>query len=278
MAEYYTKYYPRKNLLTGDPLPFKKKDEYFGKDFSTRAQLLKWCKKEDKSAVSDYILQSLRRRVKDKKLICGPGHLELRINSMPTIEVYQENLGSYTEACKLAGVEPMFGSKLPGNFLKEECSDLKIFIDTREQQPLEFKNSESLKLEFGDYAVGGDDYNYTYVDRKSEQDFKSTLSKNNLERFRNELQRAKDFDSYLFVVTESSIDKIAKNNNWGAHKSNLKYIYHNMRILNHEFAGTCQFIFTGSRQRSEELIPKILKLGKQLWNVDMQYYIDKEVI
>ena len=197
---------------------------------------------------------------------------------MPTIEVYQENLGSYTEACKVAGVAPMFGSKLPDNFIQEECSDLKIFIDTREQQPLEFRNSESLKLEFGDYAVGGEDYNYTYVDRKSEQDFKSTLSKNNLERFRDELQRAKDFDSYLFVVTESSIDKIAKNNNWGAHKSNLKYIYHNMRILNHEFAGTCQFIFTGSREKSEELIPKILKLGKQLWNVDMQYYIDKEVI
>ena len=278
MAEYYTKYYPRKNLLTGDPLPFKKKDDYFSKDFSTRAQLLKWCKKEDSSVVSDYIIKSLKNRIKDKKLICGPGHLELRINSMPTIEVYQENLGSYTEACKVAGVAPMFGSKLPDNFIQEECSDLKIFIDTREQQPLEFRNSESLKLEFGDYAVGGEDYNYTYVDRKSEQDFKSTLSKNNLERFRDELQRAKDFDSYLFVVTESSIDKIAKNNNWGAHKSNLKYIYHNMRILNHEFAGTCQFIFTGSREKSEELIPKILKLGKQLWNVDMQYYIDKEVI
>ena len=104
------------------------------------------------------------------------------------------------------------------------------------------------------------------------------MSKNNLERFRNELQRAKDFDSYLFIVTESSIEKIAKNNNWGAHKSNLKYIYHNMRVLNHEFAGSCQFIFTGDRQKSEELIPKILKLGKQLWSVDMQYYIDKEVI
>ena len=61
-------------------------------------------------------------------------------------------------------------------------------------------------------------------------------------------------------------------------KSNLKYVYHNMRVLNHKFSGNCQFIFTGSRERSEEFIPKLLKLGKKLWNVDLQYYIDKGLI
>jgi hypothetical protein len=51
-----------------------------------------------------------------------------------------------------------------------------------------------------------------------------------------------------------------------------------MRVLAHEFAGHCQFIFSGSRGQSEELIPKILTLGKKLWKVDLQYYIDNKLI
>ena len=43
LADYYTKHFPRKNLLTGDLLPFKNKADYFDKDFSTYSQLLKWC-------------------------------------------------------------------------------------------------------------------------------------------------------------------------------------------------------------------------------------------
>ena len=33
MGEYYTKHFPRYNLLTKDPLPFKNKADYFSKDF-----------------------------------------------------------------------------------------------------------------------------------------------------------------------------------------------------------------------------------------------------
>ena len=278
MADYYTKYYPRNNLLTGDPLPFKTKQEYFSKDFSTRSQLLKWCEQSAGDKVEQYILKLLKNRVEQKDLKFGPGHLELKINSLPTIDIYQKHFGSYTEACEKAEVKPMFSKRLPESFLEEVSSDIEIFVDTREQKPLTFDKSSSLKLEFGDYAVGGEYYNYTYVDRKSEQDFKSTLSKNNLERFREELKRARDFDSYLFVVTESDLSKIAKNNHWGAHKSNLKYIYHNMRVLSHEFAGNCQFIFTGSRAHSQDIIPKILVNGKDVWDVDLQYYIDEGVI
>ena len=34
-----------------------------------------------------------------------------------------------------------------------------------------------MKLDFGDYTCGGNYYDYTYVDRKSEQDLKGTLSR-----------------------------------------------------------------------------------------------------
>ena len=224
------------------------------------------------------IINLLKKRVAAKNLKFGPSHVELMINQMPTVDIFQKHYGSYTAACESIGLKPMFGERLPESFKQKIDPQMKIFIDTREQQPLEFPNSEPMKLEFGDYAVGGADYDYTYVDRKGEQDFKSTLSKNNLKRFEYELQRTKDFDSYLFVVVESDLTQIESNNRRGAHKSNLKYVYHNMRVLNHQFSGSCQFIFTGSRKKSEEFIPKLLKLGKKLWNVDLQYYIDRGAV
>ena len=278
LAEYYTKYYPRNNLLTGEPLPFKNKEQYFDRDFANRKQLLDWCAKTPDAQVKEYILELLDRRIKRKELKFGPSHLELKTSDMPTVDLYQKHFGSYSTACDLVGVKPLFRSRLPDEWNDPVPDDVKIFIDTREQQPLEFDNSESLKLDFGDYAVASKHYDYTYVDRKSETDFKSTLSKNSLNRFRAELQRTKDFDSYLFVVTETDMSTMEARNKWSPHTSNMKYIYHNMRVLAHDFAGHCQFIFTGSREQSQQLIPKILTLGKKLWNVDLQYYISNRLI
>ena len=132
----------------------------------------------------------------------------------------------------------------------------------------------NMKLHFGDYTLGAPHYDYTYVDRKSETDFKSTMS-TGIERFKRELERAKGFSSYVFVVVESSIDDIIKNNTRGPYKSNLSYVWHNMRELTHDYKGHCQFVFSGSREKSEDIIPKILFFGKRLWDVDLQYFIDK---
>jgi len=276
LATYYTTFYPRKNLLTGDPLPFKNKEDYFNHDFSTRKQLIKWCMSQSKESAQSYSLKKLKQRIDLKKLKYGPNHLELKIAKLPDIDVYKYAFGSYGAACNELGIKPLYGKKIDQDFFKDDkhFEDLKIFIDTREQKPLTFNVSEDLKLDFGDYTVGGEDYNYTYVDRKSDSDFKGTLS-GGLSRFRRELQRVKDFDSYLFVVVESDLNRLHKNNMFGPHKSNLKFIYHNMRLLTHEFAGHCQFVFTGTRANSQSVIPKILKLGKKLWEVDLQYYIDK---
>ena len=276
LATYYTTYYPRKNLLTGDPLPFKNKEEYFAKDFTTKAQLIKWCFQEDKRVVKPYVIKKLKERIKAKDLNKGPNHLELKIAGLPDIDVYKHLFGSYSAACEKAGVEPLFTKRVSPDFFTEhqKFEDLKIFIDSREQQPLTFKNSDILKLDFGDYTVGGEDYSYTYIDRKSEQDFKGTLS-GGFDRFTRELERVKKFDSYLFILIESDLANIYKNNRWGPHKSNLNFVYHNMRVLTHKFNGNCQFVFSGSRENSEKLIPKILKLGKKLWHSDLQYYIDK---
>ena len=49
-----------------------------------------------------------------------------------------------------------------------------------------------------------------------------------------------------------------------------------MRLLMHKFAKKCQFVFTGGRAQSEQIIPKLLVYGKKNWETDLQYFIDKQ--
>lgn len=275
VAEYYTKFYPRYNKLTGEPLPFKNKPDYFSDYFSTYQQMIKWCNASDPIEVKEYLEQRLKDRIQYKDLKYGPCHLDMRTKKLPPITFYKKIYGSYSKACKECGVEPLYDKSLPAEFWEpnKEIKDLDIFIDTREQQPLEFNNSTSMKLDFGDYTIGGEHYDYTYIDRKSESDFKGTLGIG-LDRFKKELDRCRKFNSYLYIVIESDIKKIYKNNNFGPHKANLAYIFVNMRNLIKDYPRRCQFIFTGSREKSIELIPKLLYHGKRLWQVDMQYFLD----
>ena len=279
LAEYYTTFYPRKNLLTGKPLPFKNKSHYFSSYFRTPKELTKWCETAPPDKVKEILLEILSNRIEEKNLQYAPNHLELKLNKLPSIDLYRKFFGSYSEACRRLEIEMLFSKQLNKEFFlpDEKLKDLEVLIDTREQKPLKIQNSRLHKLDFGDYTASGEYYNKTYIDRKSETDFKSTLGMG-LGRFKKELQRAKDFDSFLYVVTESSVDALKKNNVFSPHKSNLPFIWHNMRILTHEFAGTCQFIFSGGRRKSEALIPILLKAGPELWQCDIQYYIDKQEI
>jgi len=276
LADYYQKYYPRKNLLTGTLLQFKTLDTYFSEDFENREQLLRWCAFEEPETVKEYIKKLLERRVKEKELKHAPCHLEIETSTLPSIEIYKKLYGSYSAVCKEIGVELILNKSLPKEF-HDDYSEITIFVDTREQQPLSFVNEREVKLDFGDYTAGGSFYAKTFVDRKSESDFKSTLVGENLERFRREIERCREMDCYLFVVVESSLDKIETNNAFSPRKANLKFIYHNMRLLLQEFGGYCQFIFTRNRKNSTTIIPKLLAMGPKLWNVDVQYFIDKDL-
>jgi hypothetical protein len=238
--------------------------------------MIEWCNtSNNKEEIKEYILNQLRIRVEKNKSKYCPNHIEIEINKLPPIDIYKRNFGGYGQACQRLGIEPMYNKGINRNLLlqNEKVKETVIHIDTREQKPLFFLNSKDNKLDFGDYTIGGKDYTYTYVDRKSEGDFKGTMSVG-FQRFRKELERAKQFNAFLYIVTESSIDKIIKNNKYGSYSSNLSYVWHNMRILTHEFKGYCQFVFSGSRPNSQLLIPNLLYYGKNLWDVDIQYLLD----
>lgn len=279
VAEYYTKFFPRFNLLTGEPMPFKSKDEYFRKDFSNPIELKQWLSQnKNKKEVKEYVITKLQERVKQKNLEFAPCHIDLELCGLPPLDVYRKLFGSYGKVCSALKIKPTYSKPFVKDFFKSDkvYSDIKIFIDTREQKPLTFKNSETLKLDFGDYTTGGDFYSYTYIDRKSEPDFKSTLSVG-LERFKRELERTRQFKSFLFVLVESNIEEINQNNNTGPHKANMAYIWHNTRKIIREYSDCCQFIFSGNRKVSSYLVPRLLRFGKSLWDCDVQYYLDRKI-
>lgn len=278
LHDYFVKHFSRRNLLTNQLLPFKNKESYFEYDFNNVNELHTWCLTANEQTVKNYILDKLATRIKSRNLNFAPNEIELYTSMLPSIAIYKKFFKSYTLACQEIGATPMFNSKIPDTFWKDNSiKDLTILTDTREQEPLFFKNQLVRKLDVGDYAIQ-DYFDYTFVDRKSEGDFKSTLSKDNFLRFKRELDRCRAMDCYLFIVVESDLKKLDELNKKSVHKANMKYIYHNMRVLQHEYRDCCQFVFSGNRKNSEDLIPRILFHGKKIWNVDLQYFINEKIL
>jgi hypothetical protein len=275
LHDYYVKYFERKNLLTNELLPFKNKDSYFELDFEYLHQLYQCCEQADGVVAKEYIKDKLATRIISRNLTYAPNEIELFTSFLPDIDIYRKFFKSYNYLCDELSIKPLFNEKLIDNFWDQQVRSLNIITDTREQEPLYFKNQTVEKLDIGDYGIR-ENFDYTFVDRKSDQDFKATLSKDNLKRFEKELLRARSISCYIFVVIESDIYNMEDLNKKSYHKSNLKYIYHNMRELQHGYKDCCQFIFTGSRKNSEDLIPLLLHSGKKIWKTDMQYYINKK--
>jgi hypothetical protein len=276
LHDYFVKHFSRRNLLTNELLPFKNKDSYFDCDFCSIDELYKWCELGNQEVVKNYIKDKLATRIESRNLNFAPNEIELFTSFLPSIDIYKKFFKSYTYLCAELNIKPMFAEKLPDYFWDDDfVKDLVILTDTREQEPLFFKNQKVQKLDVGDYAIL-DHFDYTFVDRKSEQDFKSTLSKDNLNRFKRELDRCRSMGCYLFVVVDADLKNLDETNKKSAHKANMKYIYHNMRLLQHEYRDCCQFVFSGSRLNSEYIIPRILKSGKSIWNVDLQHFLNKK--
>lgn len=274
LHDYYVKHFQRRDLLTDDLLPFKNKDSYFSSFFineENQKQFFDNC--EDSLSATMALTAMLENKCKDGRC---PSEIMLGSYGLPSISIFKKYLKSYTEACGIIGGSPILSDKLPSDF--KQKVDATIFIDTREQQPLTFPKSESLKLDLGDYGIENSFFDYTFVDRKAEGDFKSTMTQDNFYRFQRELERARQQECYIFVVIESDLKQIEENNRKTKHQANLNYIYHNMRTLQTEFSDCCQFIMTSNRENSVKIIPRLLKHGRKLWKVDLQYYINEGLL
>ena len=276
IGDYYIKHYKKRDLFTKDLLPFKNYDQYFRQDFYSFGNYLSWLDSNPIEVTKPYILNKFKSKFEEKEIKVSPPNLYYQLAEMADIYQLKKIFGTYSDFLKNVNLEPWFNKKLPENFWDQNCDDIKIFIDTREKAPIIYDNSLNQKLDFGDYTAGGDFYTKTFIDRKAQDDFRQTFGKD-IDRFRREMDRCVKFNCYMFVVVESSIDKIEEDNKDSKFKSNLSFVWHNLRHLIIDYPKNLQVIFAHSRAGTKKIIPKILYYGDQLWNVDLQYHIDTKI-
>lgn len=84
---------------------------------------------------------------------------------------------------------------------------MRLIIDTREQNPLQFSRCRSIteylvkKLDVGDYSMEGYEDKIA-IEKKTVLDLFSTLGKGH-SRFKKELERAQELDYFALVIEES---------------------------------------------------------------------------
>ena len=91
----------------------------------------------------------------------------------------------------------------------DKIPGIKIKIDTREQQPYKFQNSEIGTLGVGDYSISGLE-NHVSIERKSLDDLIGCLTTDR-ERFEKELFKGKALD-YFALVIEASLSDLVNGN------------------------------------------------------------------
>lgn len=276
IGDYYVKHYQKKDLFTGDLLQFKSYDSYFNNDFNHFDNFVNWLRVEPQKKTKKYVFEKAVKKFKEKNIKHSPPNLFYDLSFMANISTYRKLWGSYDNFVKDCGLKNIYTKNLPEGFWETDTHDICIFVDTREKKPLKFPNDRLNKLDFGDYTVGGDLYTKTFVDRKAHDDFRQTFGAG-IDRFRREMDRCVKFGCYMFVVVESSIEKLEEDNKTSKFKSNLGFVWHNVRKLIIDYPENIQFVFAHNRAGTKKIIPLILKYGDKLWNVDLQYHIDNVV-
>lgn len=272
IGDYYVKHWNKRDLYTQEPIPFKNYQQYLDQDFLSYQNYQLWLASRTTEEARNRILYYAHKKIQEKNITQAPLNLYWQLGQMADITEIKKYFGTYAAFCEEVGWV-CDRKNLPNNFWNIE-QDLPILIDTREQQPLFFKNSIKQKLDFGDYTTNGQYYSKTFIDRKSESDFLGTFG-GGIDRFKREMDRCVSFNSYMFVLVESNLTKIKENPR--NRKINLDYVRHNCKELILQYPKNLQIIFGQSRVGAQKLVPKILFFGEELWDVDLQYFIEERM-
>lgn len=280
--KYYHKYFPRKDLLTGEIINFKNKEQYFNSDFNDKNNMKRWLKEQSIENARDYCEQLLIKRKKDKGLVYAPSQVELRSIMSPSIIFYNKIFSDYYELCSSIELKNKFihPNNISNQFKNKLGAQDIIYIDTREQNWLRFNTPTELKmLKFGDYTSSLDDK--CYIERKSLSDFISTLSIKNFNRFKIEIEKAKANNSYLIVIVEEKLSNamsftylpyISKKI-----KATPEYIFHNVRSLLQSY-DNLQFLFVDGREEMKRVIQNIFSSEQFYKNIDLQLAYDLKIL
>lgn len=274
--EYYPLFFERRDKFDGELIEYKDHKIYFDTDFNSKYNLLKWLAKGNQEA-RDYVINILLKRSKEKETNIIPSNVELKSLFTPSLADCISIFGGWDNflfSLYKAGLK----NKLGISFSAFKEGPIKFFVDTREQTPLNFENSEVKKLIVGDYCPNNEFFCNLFVERKSINDLAGTLTKG-LERFKKEIERAAELGAYLVVITESSfIDTLEYSpKNSFSQKIGGAYLFNKIRMLMKDY-DNIQFLFSHTRARSKELIEKIFRMGESAKTVDLEYLKDMRII
>jgi hypothetical protein len=281
--KYYHTYYPRKDLLTGETINFKSKEQYFSSDFNDKNNMKKWLKEQPIEKAQEYCKSILVQRRNNKNLIYSPSQIELRTIMSPSIIFYNKIFQDYYDLCSDIGLENRFiHPKNISNQFKNKLNSLDtIYVDTREQNWLKFDIPFEIKtLPYGDYTCSNENCS-CFIERKSLSDFISTLSVKNFDRFKNEIEKAKFNNSYLIVIIEEKLSN-ALSFQYLPHiskkiKATPDYIFHNVRQLLQDY-DNLQFLFVDGRNEMKRMIETIFASKCFYKKVDLQLAYDMKVL
>lgn len=274
IADYFHKYEPRYDKLTGDIIKFKSRDFYLNSSFNDKKNLKIWLNQVTKADAQKYIEDSLTTRKLKKGLIYSPTQIELRSLPLPGIKWIIENIGDYYDFCSKLGLLKRFSQYSLDKKMFKDISKKVIFADKREQKPLEFNlTTRHRSMSFGDYRCVHSD---VFIERKSLADLFSTMGYD-YERFEREVQRAKEADSYLVVLVEEPFDNIYEYPYRSQVRNRIKIssevpLFH-IRDLIQRYTNL-QFLFVKDRNESSRVIELIFSAGEQVKKVDLQYLWD----
>jgi hypothetical protein len=268
---YYYKYFPRKDLFSGEPIKFKDKPSYFSSFFNSRENLVAFYG-AGKSTQSKSV-EIIRGRADYKALEWAPSTVECRLSVLPSPLLMERNGLDFNAACRAAGLKERFDYSARPK-LKKHCPRV-VLYDSREQAPLKLLD-EMIKapLDFGDYTCRSN-FNKVFIERKSLSDLCGTLS-NGFERFQRELERVRDAGCYLVIGVEepiSSLSKIGKTTSTKFVPIPPELVQVRVKEISQQFQ-CAQFLFCENRAKLALSIERIFDLTEAPYKMDIQYLHD----
>lgn len=274
---YYTEWAPRRDLGSGEIIPFKAPvDRYLKAEFVDKNALKRFLK-EQPEAGRRWAADWLRKRKVEKALTYPPTQTELRSLMAPTVRYCNHAFpGGYASVCRGLGYTVRFDGAVPvaGRLGCE------IIVDTREQDPLKIKHpTVKGTIRCGDYGLPVAHDRGIYIERKSLPDFVGTLSDretrqgdSNLARFTRELERAEETGNYVVMLVESDINQ-ALGFNHLPHMQHGKirpeHVFKNLRELLQRFTAF-QALFVKGRVEAAAAVVRLLEMGDAVKTIDLE--------
>lgn len=295
---YWITYAPRKDLLTGEVIPFKDAEQYLAADFTDKNHLRKWLKEQPREVGLKWAKDWLVKRKVSKGLTYAPSQAELRMLCCPSMPYYESVAaadGGYYGITAALGFKRRY-AKAPLTFTPLP-RDAIVVQDSREQSPIRLPCATQIgALDVGDYAIAQPHYDKGIrIERKSLSDFCGTLSGrkqvrqnktsttewSNLERFDRELARATEAGLHVVMMVESSITDAQRfdylpQTKWV--KATPAYIFHNLRDLLQRYPLSFQVLFVDGRVEMAAKMLRVFELGAQVRECDLQHLYEEGLL